>query len=74
MPTTNLTTKCTSPMGMLSAGACNEYGLQVDCPYFGDMQRAVVEGSVETLKALLDRGASLTRCSPKIKIKPYTSM
>jgi len=53
--------KCTSPMGVLSAGACAEYGMQVDCPYFGDMLRAVVEGSVDKLAALHSRGGSLTR-------------
>jgi hypothetical protein len=48
-------------MGVLSAGACAEYGMQVDCPYFGDMLRAVVEGSVDKLAALHSRGGSLTR-------------
>lgn len=58
-------------MGMLSPDACGEYGLQVDCPYFGDMQRAVVKGSVETLSALLERGASLTRYEQKENVQSY---
>ena len=60
MPIHRLTTRKPEPVSMISAGLCDDYHAGVDCPYFGDCQKAVVEGRVDKLKKLEENGASLT--------------